>query len=73
MILTTTLGLVLAFEPSERGFMKRRPRSQQAPLLSPFMIWRVVFVWLIFTAGTCGIPEWAEHRGFSTESARTML
>src|SRR5690606_26780879 len=44
MILTITLGLVLAFEPSEPGVMARPPRRASAPLLSPFMLWRIVFV-----------------------------
>src|SRR3546814_12203034 len=37
LILTVTLGLVLAFEPSEPGVMRRRPRPAQAPLLAPFL------------------------------------
>ncbi len=73
MILTITLGLVLAFEPAEPGVMRRRPRSPSAPLLSPFMVWRVVFVSLLFTAGAFGILAWAEYRGHGTELARTMV
>ncbi|MCW5654819.1 HAD-IC family P-type ATPase [Hydrogenophaga sp.] len=73
MILTITLGLVLAFEPAEPGVMRRRPRQPGAPLLSPFMLWRVVFVSLLFTAGAFGILAWAHHRGHGTELARTLV
>lgn len=73
MVTSITLGLVLAFEPAEPGAMQRPPRSPQAPLLSPFMLWRVVFVSLLFTAGVFAVMAWAAHRGFGTELARTMV
>ncbi len=73
MILTITLGLVLAFEPAEPGVMQRLPRSPQAPLLSPFMLWRVAFVSVLFTVGVFAIMAWAQYRSFGTELARTMV
>src|SRR3546814_21153153 len=44
LVLAVTLGLVLAFEPGEPGTMQRRPRDANAPLLTPFLLWRVVRV-----------------------------
>lgn len=73
MILTVTLGLVLAFEPPEPDVMKRRPRRAGAALLSPFLIWRVIFVSILFMAGAFGIYAWAMQRGFDIETARTMV
>ncbi len=73
MILTISLGLVLAFEPPEPGVMQRPPRRPKAPLLSPFMLWRVAVVSLLFMAGSFGIFFWAMHRGHSVELARTMV
>lgn len=73
MILTISLGLVLAFEPAEPGVMQRPPRRPDAPLLSPFMLWRVVVVSILFMAGSFGIFSWAMHRGHSVELARTMV
>ncbi|PWR20732.1 HAD-IC family P-type ATPase [Zavarzinia compransoris] len=52
---TVTLGLVLAFEPPEPGVMARRPRDPAAGLLSAFMLWRVVFVSVLFLAGSLGV------------------
>ncbi len=73
MILTITLGLVLAFEPAEPGVMQRRPRDPKAPLLSPFMLWRVVFVSVLFTIGVFAVMGWAARRGLGAELARTMV
>lgn len=73
MVLTVTLGLVLAFEPSEPDVMKRRPRAPDGPLLTPFLIWRVVFVSILFVAGTFGIFFWARTRGLDDDTARTMV
>ena len=73
MILTVTLGLVLAFEPAEPGVMQRPPRRTGAALLSPFLVWRIGFVSVLFVAGSFGIFAWAFHRGFDVETARTMV
>src|SRR5690606_34603740 len=68
-----TLGLALAFEPSEPGVMSRPPRPVQAALISPFMLWRILFVSILFTLGAFGIFAWAMARGFDVAMARTMV
>ena len=73
MVLTVTLGLALAFEPPERGVMARPPRHRDAPLVSPFMLWRIVLVSLLFSAGAFGIFAWAQARGHDIATARTMV
>ncbi len=73
LILTVTLGLVLAFEPAEPGVMRRPPRPSQAPLLSSFLVWRILFVSALFCAGALGIFFYALERGLSVETARTMV
>ena len=73
MILTITLGLVLAFEPSEPNVMRRPPRPVLAGLLSPFLVWRVVFVSLIFLAGALAIFFNALNNGHDIDTARTMV
>jgi magnesium-transporting ATPase (P-type) len=73
MITTTTLGLVLAFEPPEQSVMRRPPRAADAALLSPFLVWRVVFVSLIFVAGAMAIFFYALGRGLDVDTARTMV
>ncbi|MFT3755310.1 MAG: HAD-IC family P-type ATPase [Pseudoxanthomonas sp.] len=73
MVLTITLGLVLAFEPPESGVMQRPPRRRNAPLVSPFMLWRIVLVSLLFSAAAFGIFAWAQQRGHDVETTRTMV
>jgi magnesium-transporting ATPase (P-type) len=73
MITAVTLGLALAFEPSEPNVMRRPPRRAQAGLLSPFLLWRVVFVSLIFMAAGLAIFFHALSRGLEIEVARTMV
>lgn len=73
MVLTLTLGLVLAFEPAEPDVMQRPPRRADAPLLSKFLVWRIALVSVLIVAGTFGIFAWARWRGFDVETARTMV
>ena len=73
MVLTVTLGLVLAFEPAEPDVMQRPPRRPGAALLSPFLVWRIALVSLLFVAGTFGIFAWALWRGHDVDTARTMV
>ena len=73
MVLTVTLGLVLAFESPEPDVMARPPRPAGAALLSPFLLWRIGFVSLLFVMGAFGIFGWASWRGFDIETTRTMV
>ena len=73
MVLTVTLGLALAFEPPEQGVMRRPPRRRDAPLVSGFMLWRIVLVSVLFSVGAFGIYAWAQARGHDIATARTMV
>ncbi|MFW2373702.1 MAG: cation-transporting P-type ATPase [Gammaproteobacteria bacterium] len=72
MITAVTLALTLAFEPAERNVMQRPPRNPKQPLLSGFLIWRIVFVSLIIVTGTFGLFLWEREHGASIELARTI-
>ncbi len=73
LILTVTLGLSLAFEPPEPGIMRRPPRRPNESLLTPFMVWRIIFVSILFVIGNLAIFAWTLARGHDLESARTMV
>ncbi|MDI4666488.1 HAD-IC family P-type ATPase [Xanthobacter autotrophicus] len=73
LIVTVTLGLALAFEPSEPGVMDRAPRPAGAALLSPFLLWRVVFVSGLFAVTTLSIFFAALAEGRDLETARTLV
>jgi len=73
LVTAVTLGLALAFEPTEPGTMQRPPRSPDEPLLTRRLLWRVGFVSVLFVAGAFGIFFYAIERGYSVELARTMV
>jgi len=72
MITAVTLALTLAFEPPERNVMQRPPRDPKEPILSGFLIWRIIFVSLILVTGTFGLFLWEREHGASVELARTV-
>ncbi len=72
LITATTLGLALAFEPTEPGTMRRSPRARSAPLLTGELVWHVVLVGVLFVAAVFGLYAYAMDRGYSPELAQTM-
>src|SRR5690606_30880415 len=73
LILTGTLGLVLAFEPPEPGVMRRPRRAGHASLLSPSLLWRVIIVSVLLAAAALGLFFYALNTGRDVETARTMV
>lgn len=72
LITATTLGLALAFEPTEPGTMARPPRSRTTPILSTGLLWHVILVACLFLAAVFGIFAYAIDRGYSLALAQTM-
>lgn len=72
MITAVTLALTLAFEPAERDVMQRPPRNPKEPILTSFLIWRIIFVSIILVIGTYGLFLWERQNGASIELARTV-
>jgi magnesium-transporting ATPase (P-type) len=72
LVTAVTLGLALAFEPTEENTMRRPPRSRSAPLLSSGLVWHICLVSILFLAGVYGIYSYAISRGDSLELARTL-
>jgi magnesium-transporting ATPase (P-type) len=72
MITETTLSLTLAFETPESRVMRRKPRKPDEPLLSGFLVWRIVFVSMIMVGGTYGLFLWEQSQSASIPAARTV-
>jgi magnesium-transporting ATPase (P-type) len=72
MVTAITLALALAFEPPESKVMKRLPRKPDEPLLSGFLVWRIVFVSVIMVGGTYGLFLWEQSQSTSIPAARTV-
>lgn len=71
MVSSIGLALALAFEPTEKDVMSRPPRPMGEPLLSGFLIWRIVFVSMLFVIGIFGMFAWSLSRGLDVAGART--
>ncbi len=72
LITAITLGLALAFEPTEDNTMRRPPRSRNDPLLSGTLLWHIALVSALFLCGVFGIYTYAIDKGYSVELARTL-
>ena len=72
LITAITLGLALAFEPTETGTMARPPRARHAPILSGSLVWHVILVATLFLAAVFGIFTYAIDKGYPLALAQTM-
>jgi magnesium-transporting ATPase (P-type) len=72
LITAATLGIALAFEPTEENTMRRPPRARKETLLSGELVWHIVLVSILFLCGVYGIYTYAIDRDYSVELARTL-
>ncbi len=72
LITAITLGLALAFEPTEPGTMRRSPRPRDEPILTGELIWHIVLVSGLFVIVVFGIFAYATDRGYPLALAQTM-
>ncbi len=72
LITGTTLGVALAFEPTEENTMRRPPRARNESLIGGELAWHIVLVSVLFLGGAFGIFSYAVDRSYSVELARTM-
>jgi magnesium-transporting ATPase (P-type) len=72
LITAITLGLALAFEPTEENTMRRPPRPRNEPLLTGDLGWHIIFVSALFLAGVFGIYTYAVDRAYPVELAQTI-
>ncbi|MDO8347693.1 MAG: HAD-IC family P-type ATPase [Rugosibacter sp.] len=66
------LGLPLAFEPAERGIMRRPPRPPGASILDRTLVTRVLLVGILMLTAAFGLFELALARGHALAEARTV-
>jgi magnesium-transporting ATPase (P-type) len=72
LVTAITLGVALAFEPTEVNTMKRPPRPRHEPILGGALVWQIVFVSTLFFAGVFGVFAYAIDRGHELAVAQTM-
>lgn len=66
------LGLMLAFEPNEADIMERPPRDVNAPILTSFLLVRIIIVGILLLLLSFGLFKWALFKGYSLPYARTI-
>ncbi len=72
MATAVTLGIALAFEPTDPMAMARPPRPRSQPLLTGALAWHIVLVTGLFLVGVFGVYRYAMAQGHSLELARTL-
>lgn len=72
MATAVLLGLMLVFEPREKDLMLRKPRNQQAPIMTAGLLFRTVLVTVMILAGAFGLFVWEQNHGASLAEARTV-
>ena len=72
MVSSVILAMTLAFEPAEPDVMQRKPRRRDEPLLSRFLVGRVVLVSLLFLAGIFAAWNWGMARTGDGAYASTL-
>jgi magnesium-transporting ATPase (P-type) len=72
LITAITLGLALAFEPSEPGTMRRPPRRRDEPLLTGGLIWQIVLCSALILVAVFGMYFYAVDRGYAIALAQTI-
>jgi magnesium-transporting ATPase (P-type) len=73
LVAEAALGLALAFEPAEPQVMRRPPRRRDEPLLTRFLLWRIVLVSVLFAGVSLGVFFAALRAGRDLETARTLV
>ena len=72
MTTAVLLGLTLAFEPGEKGVMRRPPRLPTAPILDRALVWRILLVGVLLLLGAFGLFLLELERGHDLAEARTV-
>ena len=72
MVSSVALGLIIAFESHEAGIMQRKPRDPSQGIITPFGIWRVVFVGTGLLLLTLWAFFWMKSLDASDELARAV-
>ena len=73
MVTGITLGLVLAFDPSDPATMRRPPRDPSESLLSRGLLWQTLFVSVLFLVAAFAVYSVAVGRGDDLATAQTLV
>ncbi|MBN1824517.1 MAG: cation-transporting P-type ATPase [Endomicrobiales bacterium] len=66
------LGMMLAFEPKEKGIMQRLPMDPQMPIITRSLVFRIVYFGTLLTVAVFGLFEYELSMGASEPQARSV-
>jgi magnesium-transporting ATPase (P-type) len=72
MVTAVTLALALAFEPPEADIMQRPPRPPDKPIITRYLIWRIIFVSVLIAAAATLLFSRHIDTGGDLAAARTV-
>jgi magnesium-transporting ATPase (P-type) len=72
-VTTVALALSLGFEPPETNVMQRSPRPASEPILSKFLLWRILFVSSLFIIFSFGLFLLEQAIGSNLATTRTVV
>lgn len=72
LITASTLGITLAFEPTEKNTMLCPPRPRAEPLITGVLAWHSILVSILFMCIILSVYTYVVARGDSIELARTV-
>lgn len=72
LVTGVTLGLALAFEPTESGTMSQPPRPNDSSLVGGPLIWHILFVTILFMLAIFGLYTYAMDKGYAPAVAQSM-
>jgi magnesium-transporting ATPase (P-type) len=72
MVTAVTLAISLSFEPSEAGIMQRPPRPPDEPIISKYLLWRIIFVSVLIAGAAILLFNRQIQAGAGIEAARTL-
>ncbi|WP_219993919.1 HAD-IC family P-type ATPase [Aestuariibacter sp. GS-14] len=72
MITAVTLGMALAFEPTDKDTMKKPPRPRGQALIQPALVWQILLVGSLFFLAVFSIYQYAIEAGHDVKYARTQ-
>lgn len=66
------LGLMLAFEPKDKGIMRLPPRDPKIPIINGELVFRIALVGVLLLIGAYGVFLYERSLGMDLEQARTL-
>lgn len=72
MTTAVLLGMMLAFEPKDKGIMDQPPRDPKSPIINGELVFRILFVGVLLLIGSYSVFLYELRQGMDLKSAQTL-